>query len=406
MRHPVLSKAGRSSSLVTRAPRAATAAVTAAMLLAAIFAGTTAAPLGAAAAALALRPPASELTPLEPAAPFGRVLAISGDTAAVTGLLAGQAVVFVFVRGASGWAQQAHILDPAADAGPESAFGNALALSGDTLAVGAGTPSAAVGYVNVYVRAGGAWSLQAHLQPPRAAGLGFGASVALAGDSLVAGVPGSAVGHDAGTAYVYARQGVAWRRQAILAAEDPVPDDGFGRAVGVAHQHVVVGGHGFAEIFDRPAGAWRRAAVLASTGAGFGSSVAASLETVAVGDPEAQRVTLFIHGGGQWSHQADLTPPDAAAGEFGSAVSLSQDALAVGAPGTSRPHAQASGAVYVFVRLVHRWRLGGTFGLAAPAPGERFGGAVAVSLHTALAGSKGDADVPTSAWALEGLDNP
>jgi FG-GAP repeat len=406
MRHPVLSKAGRSSPLVTRAPRPAAVALAAAVLLAASFAATIAAPPAAAAAAFAPRPPASELTPLEAAAPYGSVLAISGDTAAVTGLVAGQAVVFVFVRGASGWAEQARILDPVAGAGSASAFGNALALSGDTLAVGAGAPSAPVGYVNVYVRAGGAWSFQAHLQPPRASGLGFGAALALAGDSLVAGVPGSAAGHDTGAAYVYARQGAAWRREAILTAEDPVPDDGFGRAVGVAHQHVVVGGHGFAEVFDRTGGTWRRAAVLASTGAGFGSSVAASLETVAVGDPEAQRVTLFIHGGGQWSHQADLTPPDAAAGEFGSAISLSQDALAVGAPGTSRPHAAASGAAYVFVRLVHRWRLGGTFGLAAPAPGERFGGAVAVSLHSALVGSKGDAEVPTSAWVLEGLDNP
>jgi hypothetical protein len=382
------------------------AVVAAGPLPAATPADSPAAMAGAmAGAAFSPAPPASHLAPLEAAAPFGRVVAISGDTAAVTGLVAGQAVVFVFVRTAGGWAEQARIVDPG-NAGSESPFGNALALSADTLAVGAGAEAAPVSFVNVYVRTGGLWSLQAHLQPPRAAGLGFGTALALAGDSLVAGAPGSAMGADAGAAYVYARQAGAWSRQAVLTAEASAPDDRFGRAVGVAHHHVVVGGQGFAEIFDLTSGGWRRAAVLHSSGTGFGSAAAASLETVAVGDPEAQRVTLFIHGGGKWSHQADIAPPDAAAGEFGSAISLSQDALEIGAPGTSRRHAPASGAAYVFIRLGHRWLLGGTFGLAAPAAGERFGGAVAVSLHTALVGATGDTPVPTAAWLLDGLDNP
>jgi hypothetical protein len=395
MRHPKLRKAAFSMSLASAALALALALPAAGPL-----------PAAAATAAFSPTPPVSQLTPIEAAVPYGKVVAVSGDTAAVTGLVAGQAVVFVFVRTAGAWAEQARILDPAPGMGSESAFGNALALSGDTLAVGAGAEAAPVSFVNVYVRAAGLWSLEAHLQPPRAAGLGFGTALALAGDSLVAGAPGSAAGAEAGAAYVYARQAGAWSRQAILTAQVPAPGDRFGRAVGVAHHHVVVGGEGFAEIFDLAGGAWRRAAVLHSSGTSFGSAAAASLETVAVGDPEAQRVTLFIHGGGRWSHQADIAPPDAAAGEFGSAISLSQDALVIGAPGTSRRRAPASGAAYVFIRLVHRWLPGGTFGLAAPAAGERFGGAVAVSLHTALVGATGDTPAPSSAWLLDGLDNP
>jgi hypothetical protein len=360
----------------------------------------------AAAAAVPLLPPSSELTPAQAAAPYGTVLAISGDTAAVTGFLSERAVVFIFVRSAGVWAQQAKIVDPALS-DPSSVFGNALALSGDTLAIGAGAENAPSSSVYVYVRAAGAWSLQANLQPARAAGLGFGTGLALAGDTLVVGAPGSTAGTAAGAAHVYARTGATWRRQAILTAAAPAAADRFGRAVGVAHQHVVVGGSGFAEVFDLRSGTWQRAAVLhGKAGTGFGSSAAASLETVAVGDPSSQQVSLFIHTSAGWFHQADVVPPDARAGEFGSAISLSQDVLEVGAPGSSRRRMPASGAAYVFVLLQSSWQLEGAFGLAAPAAGERFGGAVAVSIDTALVGSTGGAVVPTSAWLLEGLDNP
>jgi hypothetical protein len=353
-----------------------------------------------------LIPPGSELTPAEPVSPFGTALAISGDTAAVAGYVGPIGLIVIFTRSAAGWAEQARIVDPTF--GRVVIFGSALALSGDLLAIGAGSEEAPVSSVYVYARAAGAWSLQAHLQPPRAAGLGFGAALALAGDTLVIGAPGSTQGSASGAAYVYVRSGGGWTRQAILTAASPAPADRYGRAVAVAHQHVVVGGLGYAEVFDLQGATWQRTAVLHGSGAGtsFGSTAAASLETAAVGDPANQRVSLFIHTPAGWFHQADITPPGAAAAEFGAAISLSQDTLAVGAPGVSRGHATASGAAYVFFRLRHRWILDGAFGLAAPAADERFGNAVAVSLHTAVAGSIEGSAVPQSAWLLDGLDHP
>jgi hypothetical protein len=360
----------------------------------------------AASGAPSLVPPGSELTPAEAAAPYGTAMAISGDTAAVTGFVETVGVVFIFTRSAAGWVEQARIVDPAS--GRATPFGNVLALSGDLLAIGAGAEDATVSSVYVYARAAGAWSLQAHLQPPRAAGLGFGAALALAGDTLVVGVPGSTQTSASGAAYVYVRSGGGWARQAILTAASPAPADRYGRAVAVAHQHVVVGGPGYAEAFDLQGATWQRTAVLHGSGPGtsFGSTVAASLETAAVGDPANQRVSLFIHTPAGWFHQADITPPGAPAAEFGATLSLSQDTLAVGAPGVSRNHAPASGAAFVFFRLRHRWILDDAFGLAAPAAGERFGSAVAVSLHTALVGSGDGSSVPRSAWLLDGLDNP
>src|ERR1700688_503300 len=162
-----------------------------------------------AAAAASLLPPGPVLTPVQPASPFGTVLAISGDTAAVTGFLADRAVVFIFVRSAGAWSQQARIADPALS-DPSSVFGSALALSGDTLAIGAGAEASPSSSVYVYVRAAGVWSLQAHLQPARAAGLGFGTALALAGDALAVGAPGSIAGTAAGAVHVYARTGGTW----------------------------------------------------------------------------------------------------------------------------------------------------------------------------------------------------
>lgn len=356
-----------------------------------------------------LLPPSFALTPDVAAAPYGTAVAISGDTAAVTGRVGTRAVVFVFFHSSTGWAQQAALADPAGS-DPASPFGSALAISGDILAVGAGAEDAEVSSVYVYARAGSSWSLQSHLQPGLAAGLGFGTALALDGGTLVVGVPGTEYGDCAsGQAFIYVRAGSGWVRRAVLSAKSPAAADRYGRAVAIGHQHVVVGGPGFAEIFDPAGPTWQRTAVVkGGAGTGFGSAVAASGETVAVADPSNQTVSLFIHAAGSWFQQAEIAPPAGAtaSAEFGSAIALSQDALAVGAPGTTDAGRQAGGAVYVYLKLRHRWLLDAGFALPAPPGGERFGSTVAINLHTALAGSNTTSPLPTEAWVLDGLDHP
>ncbi len=370
----------------------------------AMVAALALAPLPAAAApaasAASFLPPTERLTSLNE--PFGGGVAISGDTAAVSGVAFGQAVVLVFARSSTDWSEEAQLADPA-DAGPGSLFGSALALSGDTLAVGAGAQGAPVSSVYIYVRSQGTWSLQAHLQPPQAAGRGFGSSLALAGDLLVAGVPGPADGSVPGAAFVFARTGSTWTRQAVLEAEAPSMNDGFGRSVAVAHQTVVVGGENEAGFFERQGGAaWARAATFHGASAGFGAAVAASNQTAAVTDPLNQVVSLFIHTRQGWTHEQDVAAPAGAAG-FGSTVALSLDTLVVGAPDTSRPAAAQGGAVYVFDRVAGIWRPDGAYRPTAASASDRFGSAVAVSLHTAVVGS---VLPPQGAWLLENLDNP
>jgi hypothetical protein len=353
----------------------------------------------------AFTPPSAELVAIGGPLPYGTAAAISGETAAVAGLGANQrASVYVFVRVGQGWAEQARIVDPAG-ADPASLFGHQLALSGDTLAIGDGAEGAVVSSIYIYTRTASAWSLEAHLQPPAVAGLGFGAALALAGDTLAAGVPGAADGSVAGAAWVYVRSGATWGRAAILSAETPAAGDRFGHSVAVAHRAVVVGGDGEAEIFEAQGTPWRRTAVLDGGGPGtsFATSVTASNETAAISDPSLQRVSFYIHTPAGWYHQADVQAPDAATAGFGSVISLSQEILAVGAPGTTVNGQPNAGAVYVFVRRNHGWPLENRFAPGSASATAGFGSAVAASLHTAVVGST-VADSSQAAWALEGLD--
>ena len=111
------------------------------------------------------------------------VTGINGDQADNTARSAG--AVYVFVRQGSTWTQQAYL--KASNAGANDLFGGSVALSGDTLAVGAyGEASAATavngnqadnttvsaGAVYVFVRQGSTWTQQAYLKASNAGAYG------------------------------------------------------------------------------------------------------------------------------------------------------------------------------------------------------------------------------------------
>jgi hypothetical protein len=112
--------------------------------------------------------------------------------------------VYVFVRSGTTWSQQAYV--KASNTGEGDRFGWRVALSGDTLAVGAlSEDSAAIGIdedqaddsasnagaVYVFTRSGTAWSQQAYVKASNTdAGDVFGVSVALSGDTLAVGATG------------------------------------------------------------------------------------------------------------------------------------------------------------------------------------------------------------------------
>ena len=188
-------------------------------------------------------------------------------------------------------------------------FGEAVAIDGTTLAVGARydqVPSTDSGSVYVYTLTGGTWSRLQRLDPPGGSSSDyFGASVALSGDTLVGGAPGTNTGSDTdtGKAFVFERSGGTFAATASLTAPTPAQGAQFGWSVATTGSRAVVGAwraddagndSGAAYFFDRPTGGWAdgiTGQVLIGTGAQAGdragSSVALGTDSVWVGAPGA-----------------------------------------------------------------------------------------------------------------------
>lgn len=169
---------------------------------------------------------------------YGSTVAVSGDTLAVGAVEAEweSFAFYVYVRQGDQWPLQAVVR--VANHGQEHGLPS-LALSGDTMAVGlsrVGAAAAVAGEVHVFVRRSGAWLPQAVLSEGSAAEWGlFGHSVDVAGDTLAVGAPraGSRTRFP-GIVYVFRRTGASWQREARLVPADLSQGAGFGNDVSLA----------------------------------------------------------------------------------------------------------------------------------------------------------------------------
>ena len=199
--------------------------------------------------------------------------------------------VYIFIRTGTDWRQQAYIKASNADASDH--FGFSVALSGDTLVVGAPfessnstgvNPSTTItggadpqgdnsfsgtdsGAVYIFTRSGTTWNHRAYIKASNAGGgindsgrfLGdqFGYSLALSGDTLVVGAPfewsnaknvngdqkdNSMLG--SGAVYLFTRSGGSWSQKAYIKASNPDGGDGFGASAALAGNTLAVGATG------------------------------------------------------------------------------------------------------------------------------------------------------------------
>jgi len=272
------------------------------------------------------------------------------------------------------------------------------------------------GAVYVFVRNGKTWVQEAYLKASNSQqGDAFGYSVAISGDTIVVGAPGedSAIAKvngyelddnaaNAGAAYVFVRSGMTWAQEAYLKPSNTEESDAFGRAVGIYQNTIVVGApledgvdnaaldSGAAYVFFRNGTGWAESQYLkaSNTEAGdeFGSAVAVDVSTVAVSAPkedssdtgpgateddndapDSGAVYVFIEFDGDWSQQAYLKASNTGSNDlFGEAVAISMDTLVVGASDEDsaataidgdgdNDDAQSCGAAYVFTRSVDTW---------------------------------------------------
>jgi hypothetical protein len=319
---------------------------------------------------------------------FGWTVAISGNTMVIgaanedsnaTGVNGNQndenspnsGAAYVFVRNGTNWVQQAYL--KASNTRLVSSFGAAVAISGDTIVVGAyGEDSNGTG-VNgdqwtfdtvdsgaayIFVRNGTNWSQQAYLKASNPETFdNFGWSVAVSGDTAVVGayneasgttgVNGSQTNNTApgsGAAYVFVRSGNKWTQQAYLKASNTQSNDNFGHAVALSGNTVVVA----ADNED-------------SNAVGVNGNQSNNNAT------NSGAAYVFVRNGTNWTQQAYLKASNTEAFDlFGYSVGLSGETMVVGAAredsnaagvngNQSNNGAVQSGAAYVFARNGTNW---------------------------------------------------
>ena len=150
----------------------------------------------------------------------------------------------MFQRTGTAWAQQTKLIASVAAAG--DGFGEEVTISGDTVAVGSEYADDGSGAAYVFQRTGTTWKEQAKLTASDATeGDEFGESVAISGDTIVVGAD-DAAGAELGTgaAYVFQRIGTTWTQQTKLTAEDGAEGDEFGFSISIRGATIVVGAYG------------------------------------------------------------------------------------------------------------------------------------------------------------------
>jgi len=225
-------------------------------------------------------------------------VAISGNTVTVGAEAAndGKGAAYVFTRSGSTWTQQARLT--ASDGAVADAFGSSAAIDGETAVFGAWGDDGARGSAYVFTRSGSTWSQQAKLTASdRAVDDYFGYTVTISGDSVGVSAEGNDdLGFDSGSAYVFTRSGSAWTQQAKLTASDGTAYDLFGNNVSISGDTVVVGATYDSDLHFYSGSAY-----------------------------------VFTRSGSTWTQQAKLTASDGADYDYFGSVAISGDVIIIGA---------------------------------------------------------------------------
>lgn len=349
---------------------------------------------------------------------FGYTVAIDGDTAVVgapyatVGANSNQGAAYVFVRKGDIWHEQMKLAAFDAEAGDQ--FGYSVAISGDTIVVGAYNDSFISiqdhGSAYVFVRSGSQWTIQQKLFGTPTVAFGhFGSSVAIDGDTLIVGEKDEQIGSHSGqgSATVFVRNFDSWSQQQKLTASDGAALDHFGISVSLEGDLAVVGGsgrdsqRGAAWVFSRFGAIWTQRQILLdpvpAANDEFGISVGirgATIVVGAVGDDvpfigSPGSAFVFAEENGNWIMQRKLNASDAQTGDqFGASVAISGDQIIVGSYfSVIEPSEFSQGAAYIFERDGGLWTERRK--LAAPDGDEnyRFGTSVAIDGDTAVVGA-------------------
>jgi hypothetical protein len=382
---------------------------------------------------------------------FGSSVALDNDVAVIgapgqdaQGNNSGAAYVFTRNQGgANVWGQTQKLTLPLGEA--NALLGTDVAVSGDTVIVGAPGSSTNKGAAYLYLRnQGGAdlWGFNSQLSVDDAPAGQLGRSVAIDGLFIALGAPTATVGGqaNAGAAYTFIRSGNAWAEFARRQDNEAGEQDNFAFALAVSGDTLVVstagddlvandtGNRGAAYILRRNQGAadgWNILKKLVhpapAGGDDYGYSLAIDGDTIAVGarrdDLTGPAVTnggsVFIYrrntgGADNWGlvKTLNLSPGIAQATDdvFGYALALHGDTLAVGAPGRDDVSAN-QGRIYIYERNTggaENWGLVTPTGITGSdsLTGDNIGTVLALDGDTLVAGVPMDNGAATDSGSV------
>jgi hypothetical protein len=268
--------------------------------------------------------------------------------------------------------------------------GTAVAIDGNTAVVGARDFDDR-GAVFVYTaNSSGQWGLSTLLQAPDGVtGDQFGGAVALSGDSLVVGAANKSGG--AGAVYLYQHLGDDWAWKTTFTGS---AGSRLGTAVDVYGAIAAVGAPGANQVrmlnFDGLA--WTTGQTFTGTGTlagSFGSAIAIEQDRMVVGAPTANAnqgaAAAYRLNGSTWQLTQTLTAGvlGASGDRYGAAVAVSDGVIAIGTPGD----AAGAGAVYTYELVGSQFTAQKVITLASAQAGDQFGAALALDHGLLLVGA-------------------
>ena len=338
--------------------------------------------------------------------------------------LAGAALCGEAARADCTWLQVAKILpselQPFDHIGWSSDLKGTRAIFG---AIGADDAGEMSGSAYIYERINQAWVKKARLTPfDGVADDKFGRTVAIDGNLAIVGSPfHTAVGTDAGAAYIYRYNGTSWLFEAKIIGPDTAAYDNFGISVAISGDTALIGarhrryvipevtnivGAGAAYVYKRNLnGTWSHQATLISDephlNARVGSAVTIEGDIAAVaGDnefhptagPHCGAVHVFKRTGTVWTREGRLNNADPSSGDqFGNAIDISGERIVVSAPFDNQP-TPVHGTISVFKRnsATATWSLEDRFWPNDPDYVGQIGYSIAIDGDAVIAGAPFD----------------
>ena len=323
---------------------------------------------------------------------FGRAVSISGDYAIVGAFTedhdaddddatevnnAGSA--YIFKRDGNSWVQQQKIV--ASDRGAGDTFGHSVSINGDYAIVGSreedhdasgGNPLSNAGSAYIFKRDGNSWVQQQKIvASDRGAGDRFGYAVSINGDYAI--VAAFTEDHDAnganalsnaGSAYIFKRSGTTWTQETKLVANDRGVEDRFGWSVSIYGDYAIVG----SVYEDHDASG---ANELTKAGSAY----------------------IFRRDGNSWVQQQKIVANDRGEeDQFGYSVSINGDYAIVGALEEDHDANGAnelikSGSAYIFKRSGTTWVQETKLVASDREAGDYFGWSVSIDGDSAIVGA-------------------